>query len=111
MLRCLVIIDLKLGSLTAGDVGQMHVYCNYACEHWMRSGENPPVGIILCAKQGAALARYALDGLANKMMVREYRTALPNERVLAEEIARSRRLIEARLAARDSCAARERLDG
>ncbi|OES60520.1 hypothetical protein A7R81_13385, partial [Pseudomonas aeruginosa] len=61
-LRCLVIIDLKLGSLTHADVGQMHMYCNYAKEHWAYSDENPPVGLILCADKGHALARYALDG-------------------------------------------------
>ncbi|EIF31823.1 hypothetical protein BCh11DRAFT_07361 [Burkholderia sp. Ch1-1] len=67
-LRCLVIIDLKLGSLTHADVGQMHMYCNYAKEHWAYPDENPPVGLILCADKGHALARYALDGLPNKGM-------------------------------------------
>lgn len=58
-LRCLIIIDLKLGSLTHADVGQMHMYCNYAKEHWAYPDENPPVGLILCADRGHALARYA----------------------------------------------------
>src|ERR1700722_7251198 len=49
-LRCLVVIDLKLGSLTHADAGQMHLYLNYAREHWTRPDENPPVGLILCAK-------------------------------------------------------------
>src|SRR3546814_9064810 len=65
-LRCLVIIDLKLGALTHADVGQMHLYCNYAKEHWTFAEENPPVGLILCADKGHALARYALEGLPNK---------------------------------------------
>jgi predicted nuclease of restriction endonuclease-like (RecB) superfamily len=63
-LRCLVIVDLKLSSLTHADVGQMHMYCNYAKENWTLPDENPPVGLILCADKGRALARYALDGLA-----------------------------------------------
>ena len=46
-LRCLVIIDLKLGKLTHSDAGQMHLYCNYAKEHWTHEDENPPVGLIL----------------------------------------------------------------
>jgi len=46
-LRCLVIIDLKLGALTHADVGQMHMYCNYAREHWKLPEENLPVGLIL----------------------------------------------------------------
>jgi len=41
-LRCLVIIDLKLGELSHADIGQMHMYCNYAREHWTLPDENPP---------------------------------------------------------------------
>ena len=95
-LRSLVVIDLKIGPLTHEDVGQMHVYLNYAREHWVEAEENPPIGIILCSEKGEALARYALDGLPNKMLVREYRTALPTENTLAVEIARTRELLEAR---------------
>ena len=52
-LRCLVIIDLKLGKFTHADAGQMHLYLNYAREHWTPPGENPPVGLILCAQKDA----------------------------------------------------------
>lgn len=93
-LRCLVIIDLKLGKFTHADAGQMHLYLNYAREHWMVAGENPPVGLILCAEKDHEVAKYALDGLPNKVMAAEYRTALPNERVLVEEIAKTRTMIE-----------------
>ena len=58
-LRCLVIIDLKIGEFTHADAGQMHLYLNYAAEHWTNPGENPPVGLILCAQKDAAVARYA----------------------------------------------------
>ena len=61
-LRCLVVIDLKVGSFTHADAGQMHFYLNYAREHWMREGENPPVGLILCSEKDEALAQYALEG-------------------------------------------------
>jgi hypothetical protein len=59
-LRCLVLIDLKLGRFTHADAGQMHTYLGYAAEHWTHPGENPPVGLILCAEKDEALARYAL---------------------------------------------------
>lgn len=95
-LRCLVIIDLKLGALTHADVGQMHLYCNYAKEHWMFHDENPPVGLILCADKGHALARYALEGLPSKVMAANYRTVLPNAELLQEELENTRRLIESR---------------
>ena len=51
-LACLVIIDLKLGMFTHADAGQMHLYLNYAREHWMHEHENPPVGLILCSAEG-----------------------------------------------------------
>jgi predicted nuclease of restriction endonuclease-like (RecB) superfamily len=90
-LRCLVIIDLKLGKLTHADAGQMHLYLNYAREHWALPGENPPVGLILCAERDHAVAKYALEGLSNRVLAAEYRTALPQERLLAAEIQKTRR--------------------
>jgi predicted nuclease of restriction endonuclease-like (RecB) superfamily len=93
-LRSLVIIDLKVGDLAHADIGQMNVYCNYAREHWMQPGENPPVGLILCTDKDDALARYAMEGLGNKMLVREYLTALPKASELAAEVARTRELLE-----------------
>jgi len=96
-LRCLVIIDLKLGSLSHADVGQMHMYCNYAKEHWAYPDENPPVGLILCADKGQALARYALEGLPTKVMAANYRTVLPDAELLQKELENTRRMLEARL--------------
>ncbi len=95
-LRCLVIIDLKIGELSHADAGQMHMYCNYAREHWTLPDENPPVGLILCAKHNAAVARYALDGLPNKVLAAEYQTVLPDVNLLAEELAKTQREFEAR---------------
>ena len=89
-LRCLVIIDLKLDKLTHADVGQMHLYCNYARAHWTLPDENPPVGLILFKGKGAALARYALEGLPNKIMATEYLTALPPHELLEAELDRTR---------------------
>jgi YhcG PDDEXK nuclease domain len=77
-LRCLVVIDLKLGRFTHADAGQMHLYLNYAREHWSQPEENPPMG--------GALVRYATDNLPNKVLVREYLTALPDEKRLATEL-------------------------
>ncbi|MBN8780312.1 MULTISPECIES: PDDEXK nuclease domain-containing protein [unclassified Thiobacillus] len=95
-LRCLVIIDLKLGSLSHADVGQMLMYCNYAKEHWAYPDENPPVGLILCADKGHALARYALEGLPSKVMAANYRTVLPDAELLQKELDATRRLLESR---------------
>jgi predicted nuclease of restriction endonuclease-like (RecB) superfamily len=95
-LHCLVVIDLKLGKLTHADAGQMHLYLNYAREHWTNPGENPPVGLILCAQRDAAVAHYALEGLPNKVLAAEYRTTLPDEEVLAAEVERTRKSLEGR---------------
>lgn len=93
-LRCLVIIDLKLGHFTHADAGQMHLYLNYAREHWIVAGENPPVGLILCASKDDSVVRYALEGLPTKVLAAEYRMTLPDEKVLAKELARTRKFIE-----------------
>lgn len=95
-LRCLVLIDLKLGKFTHADAGQMHLYLNYARENWTLDNENPPVGLILCAYKDTAVAKYALEGLPNKVMAAEYRTTLPDERLIAAELERTRRLLDER---------------
>ena len=82
-LRCLVVIDLKVGKFTHADAGQMHLYLNYAREHWTQPDENPPVGLILCAEKDDAIAKYALEGLPNKVLAREYKLTLPNEKLLS----------------------------
>ena len=95
-LRCLVVIDLKTGPFTHADAGQMHLYLNYAAEHWTHPGENPPVGLILCAEKDEAVARYALDNLPNKVLAAEYRMQLPDEATLTEELRQTRRALECR---------------
>ncbi len=95
-LRCLLLADLKIGKFSYADAGQMHLYLNYARENWTKPGENPPVGLILCAEKGAAEAHYALDNLPNKILAAEYQTVLPDEKLIAEELERSRRDLEVR---------------
>jgi YhcG PDDEXK nuclease domain len=95
-LRCLLIIDLKVGRFTYADAGQMHLYLNYPREHWMKAGENPPVGVILCAEKGTAEARYAFDNLPNKVLAAEYQTNLPDEILIAKELEKSQRELETR---------------
>lgn len=92
-LRCLVIIDLKLGPFAHADAGQMHLYLNYAREHWMREGENPPVGLILCAEKDATVAKYALDALPTKILATEYKMTLPHEKLLVQELEKTQRML------------------
>lgn len=95
-LKCLLVIDLKVGQFSYADAGQMHMYLNYARTHWMKPGENPPIGLILCAGKGSNEAHYTLEGLSNKVLTAEYRTALPDEKLLAEELDKTRRELEIR---------------
>ncbi len=95
-LQCLVVIDLKIGGFTHADAGQMHLYLNYAREHWVHGNENPPVGLILCSEKDEAVARYALEGLPNQVLAAEYRTTLPDEELLAAELDRTRRAVGVR---------------
>jgi len=74
----------------------MHLYLNYASNHWTKPGENPPVGLILCAEKGGAEAHYALDNLPNKVLAAEYQTVLPDEKLIVRELERSRRELEKR---------------
>jgi predicted nuclease of restriction endonuclease-like (RecB) superfamily len=95
-LKCLLVIDLKAGKFSHTDAGQMHLYLNYASEHWVKPGENPPVGLIICTAKGVAEAHYALEGLQNRVLAAEYLTVLPDEKLLAEELVRTRRQIGVR---------------
>jgi predicted nuclease of restriction endonuclease-like (RecB) superfamily len=95
-LKALLVVDLKIGKFSYADAGQMHMYLNYARENWMKPGENPPVGLILCAEKGAAEAHYSLENLPNKVLAAEYQTILPDEKLFAQELDRSRRELEQR---------------
>jgi predicted nuclease of restriction endonuclease-like (RecB) superfamily len=101
-LRSLLVIDLKVGKFAPADAGQMHLYLNYAQQHWTLPGENPPIGLILCARKDEAVAHYALENLPNKVVAAEYRMALPDEKVLIAELKRTQRMLQTRaLAAPD----------
>ncbi|MGB3618755.1 MAG: PDDEXK nuclease domain-containing protein [Catalinimonas sp.] len=82
ILKCHVLIDLKLGEFSHSDAGQMNVYLNYYREQEMTEGDQPPVGIILCAQKDDALVRYATGGLPQAVFVSRYLVNLPDEEAL-----------------------------
>ena len=88
ILRCLVLIDLKIGKLDHKDVGQMNFYLNYIRNKEMLENENPPIGIILCTQShhSRVFIEYALGGLSNKVFVSKYRLYLPTKKELEAEI-------------------------
>jgi len=87
----------KVYQKSAGELSNgVNLYLNYARENWTLDNENPPVGLILCAYRDTAVAKYALEGLPNKVMAAEYRTTLPDEKLIAAELERARRLLDER---------------
>jgi predicted nuclease of restriction endonuclease-like (RecB) superfamily len=100
LLRCLVIIDLKIGAFTHADAGQMNLYLNYAKEHMVMPGEGEPVGLILCSEKDQAVVRYAMGGIKAKVFASKYLTNLPNPEVLRQEILKTQHALQTRAAAR-----------
>ncbi len=95
ILKCLVLIDLKIGKIDHKDIGQMNFYLNYIKHKEMMSNENNPIGIILCTERDKrkAFVAYALGGITNKIFVSKYKLYLPTKQQLeAEVIKESERL-------------------
>lgn len=86
ILKCHVLIDLKLGKFNHADSGQMLLYLNYFRKNEMTEGDNPPVGIILCADKDDALVEYATAGLENELFVSKYMLQLPDKQTLLKFI-------------------------
>ena len=86
VLRCNVLLDLKLGEFSPADAGQMNMYLNYYTENETFEGDNPPIGIILCASQNKNLVRYATTGLSQQVFVNKYMLSLPREAELKKII-------------------------
>jgi predicted nuclease of restriction endonuclease-like (RecB) superfamily len=95
-LRCLVAIDLKIGTFTAGDKGQMDLYLAWLKEHDWRAGENEPVGLILCTSARRQHVELLLRHGPHKMKVAEYLTRLPDKRLLEERLKMYSRLLRDR---------------
>ncbi len=85
-LRCLVVVDLKLGKFSHADAGQMNLYLNYAREHLMGPEEHEPVGLILCSAMNDAVVHYAMGGIAAQVFASRYLTVLPDPEALRREI-------------------------
>jgi predicted nuclease of restriction endonuclease-like (RecB) superfamily len=95
-LRCLVAIDLKIGTFTAADKGQMDLYLAWLKEHDWRKGENEPVGLILCTSARRQHVELLLRHGPHKMKVAEYLTQLPDKRLLEERLKMYSRLLKER---------------
>jgi len=93
-LKCFVLIDLKVGTLTHQDLGQMQMYVNYYTREMISDGDNPPVGIILCSDKSDAVVRYTLSEDNKQIFASRYKLYLPTEEELAAELLRERTMFE-----------------
>ena len=94
ILKCFVLIDLKVGELTHQDLGQMQMYVNYYTRELMNKGDSKPIGIILCSDKNDAVVRYTLPEGRSQVYASRYKLYLPSEKELAAELLRERRAIE-----------------
>lgn len=86
ILKCFVLIDLKIESVTHADIGQMNMYLNYFKKEEMTKEDNEPIGIILTKEKDRVVIEYALGGISNKLFVSKYQLYLPSRKELEEEL-------------------------
>lgn len=96
LLKCFVLIDLKIGRLEHQDVGQMDMYLRMFDDLKRGEGDNPTVGLILCAEKDEVVARYSILHESQQMFASKYMLYLPTEEELRNELARERDRIQAR---------------
>ena len=86
ILKCFVIIDLKLWDLTHQDIGQMQMYVNYYTREMMNEGDNPPIEIVLCADKSEQVVKYTLPEDKNQIFASKYKLYLPIEEEFKKEL-------------------------
>lgn len=86
ILKCFVLIDLKLGKVNHQDIGQMNMYLNYFKEEENTSDDNPPVGIVLAADKDKILVDYAIGSISNQLFVSKYQLYIPDKKMLENEL-------------------------
>lgn len=86
VLKCFVLIDLKIGDLTHQDLGQMQMYVHFYERELLNEGDNPPIGIILCADKSDAVVKYTLPEGDSQIFASKYKLYLPSEEELMKEL-------------------------
>lgn len=86
ILKCFVLIDLKIGDLSHQDLGQMQMYVNYYTREMMNDGDNPPIGIVLCADKSDAVVKYTLPEDNKQIYASKYKLYMPTEEELKKRI-------------------------
>ncbi|GLC82339.1 hypothetical protein LBYZC6_44530 [Lacrimispora brassicae] len=95
ILKCFVLIDLKIGDLTHQDLGQMQMYVHYYERQLMNEGDNPPIGIVLCADKSESVVKFTLPENETQIFASKYKLYLPSEEELLQELRREYNVLEA----------------
>ncbi len=96
ILKCYLLIDLKIGELTHQDIGQMDGYVRMFDDRYITQGDNPTIGLILCSKKNETIAKYSVLDDNKQLFASKYMLYLPTEEELKREIEHQRKLIEER---------------
>jgi predicted nuclease of restriction endonuclease-like (RecB) superfamily len=94
ILKCFVLIDLKIGKLTHQDIGQMDMYVRMYEDLYKTEGDNPTIGIILCSEKTEAVVKYSVLSESQQLFASKYLLYLPTEEILKAELERERQLAE-----------------
>lgn len=94
ILKCFVLIDLKVGDLTHQDLGQMQMYVHYYERELMNEGDNPPIGIVLCADKSESVVKYTLPENETQIFASKYKLYLPSEEELLRELKQEYQALE-----------------
>ncbi|MFH1347127.1 MAG: PDDEXK nuclease domain-containing protein [Candidatus Margulisiibacteriota bacterium] len=86
ILKCFVLIDLKLEAITHEDIGKMNMYLNYFKREEMNGDDKEPIGIVLGTEKDQVLVEYALGGISNKLFASKYRLSLPDKKLLQKAV-------------------------
>jgi predicted nuclease of restriction endonuclease-like (RecB) superfamily len=86
ILKCHVLIELKIGEFKHEDIGQLNTYLNYYKAEITESTDNPPIGLLLVAQKDHALVKYATAGMDEHLFVQQYMVALPSVEELQNQI-------------------------
>jgi predicted nuclease of restriction endonuclease-like (RecB) superfamily len=94
LLKCFMLVDLKTGKLTHGDIGQMDFYVRYFEKEEKATGDGPTIGLILCSEKNEAMVKYTLLEESRQVFASKYKLYLPTEEELRRELNEERARIE-----------------
>lgn len=97
LLKCFVLIDLKIGKLIHQDIGQMDFYVRYYENEIRAETDNPTIGIILCSEKNETVVKYSVLNKNKRLFASKYKLYLPTEKELKEELEREKRMLEMEL--------------